>query len=99
MKSHNQIQHLVYAFITVVITVHAFVFYSLYVVEGDALMQATGTSSVLQAINSQGGIYMFGTYLPIWLVIVIEMVCAFVLAVGRGSRSCVFPYERFSPAT
>ncbi len=36
MKSHNQIQHLVYAFITVVITVHAFVFYSLYVVEGDA---------------------------------------------------------------
>lgn len=85
MKSQNQIQHLVYALITVVITVHAFVFYSLYVVEGDALMQATGTSSVLQAINSQGGIYMFGTYLPIWLVIVIEMVCAFVLAVAMGS--------------
>ncbi len=46
MKSQKQIQHLVYAFITVVITVHAFVFYSLYVVEGDALMQDTGTSSV-----------------------------------------------------
>ena len=87
MKSQkqNQIQHLVYAFITVIITVHAFVFYSLYVVEGDGIMRATGTTSVLQAINSQGGVYMFGSYLPIWLVIIIEMVCAFVLAVTMGS--------------
>lgn len=85
MKSQNQIQHLVYALITVVITVHAFVFYSLYVVEGDALMRSTGTTSVLQAIGSQGGVYMFGSYLPIWLVIVVETVCAFVLAVGMGS--------------
>ena len=85
MKSQNQIQHLVYASITVVITVHAFVFYSLYVVEGDALMRSTGTTSVLQAIGSQGGVYMFGSHLPIWLVIVVETVCAFVLAVGMGS--------------
>ena len=85
MKSQYQIQHLVYALITVVITVHAFVFYSLYVVEGDALMRSTGTTSVLQAIGSQGGVYMFGSYLPIWLVIVVETVCAFVLAVGMGS--------------
>ena len=85
MKSQNQIQHLVYALITVVITVHAFVFYSLYVVEGDALMRSTGTTSVLQAIGSQGGVYMFGSHLPIWLVIVVETVCAFVLAVGMGS--------------
>ena len=85
MKSQNQIQHLVYALITVVITVHAFVFYSLYVVEGDVLMRSTGTTSVLQAIGSQGGVYMFGSYLPIWLVIVVETICAFVLAVGMGS--------------
>ncbi len=85
MKSQNQLQHLVYALITVVITVHAFVFYSLYVVEGDVLMQATGATSVLQAIDSQGGVYMFGTYLPIWLVIVVETVCAFLLAVCVGS--------------
>lgn len=85
MKSQNQIQHLVYALITVVITVHAFVFYSLYVVEGDVLMRSTGTTSVLQAIDSQGGVYMFGSHLPIWLVIVVETVCAFVLAVGMGS--------------
>lgn len=85
MKSQNQIQHLVYALITVVITVHAFVFYSLYVVEGDVLMRSTGTTSVLQAIGSQGGVYIFGSHLPIWLVIVVETVCAFVLAVGMGS--------------
>ena len=85
MKSQNQIQHLVYALITVVITVHAFVFYSLYVVEGDVLMRSTGTTSVLQAIGSQGCVYMFGSHLPIWLVIVVETVCAFVLAVGMGS--------------
>ena len=83
--SKNRTQHLVYALITVFITVHLFVFYSLYVVEGDSLMQATGTASVLQALDSQGGVYMFGSHLPIWLVIVVETVCAFVLAVGMGS--------------
>ena len=83
--SKNRTQHLVYALITVFITVHLFVFYSLYVVEGDSLMQATGTASVLQALDSQGGVYMLGTYLPIWLMIVIETVCAFVLAVAMGS--------------
>lgn len=85
MKSQNQIQHLVYALITVAITVPAFVFYSLYVVEGDTLMQTTGTKSVLQAIDRQGGIYMFGSHLPLWLVVAVELVCAYVLAVFMGS--------------
>ena len=83
--SRNRIQHIVYALITVFITVHLFVFYSLYVIEGDSLMQATGTNSVLQAIDSQGGLYMFDTYLPIWLMIIVEMLFAFVLAVAMGS--------------
>lgn len=83
--SKNRTQHLVYALITVFITVHLFVFYSLYVIEGDSLMQATGMASVLQALDSQGGVYMLGTYLPIWLMILIETVCAFVLAVAMGS--------------
>ncbi len=48
-------------------------------------MQATGTASVLQAIDRQGGVYMLGSYLPIWLMILIETVCAFVLAVAMGS--------------
>lgn len=63
--TRNQIQHLVYAFITVFITVHAFVFYNLYVIEGDGLMRAAGSTSVLAAINSMGGVYMCGTFLPI----------------------------------
>ena len=83
--SKNRTQHLVYALITVFITVHLFVFYSLYVIEGDSLMQATGMASVLQALDSQGGVYMFGGYLPIWLMVVIETVCAFVLALAMGS--------------
>ena len=85
MKSQNQIQHLVYALITVGITVPAFVFYSLYVVEGDALMQSTGSASVLQALDRQGGVYMFGGYQPLWLVLVVELACAYVLAVFMGS--------------
>ena len=83
--SKNRTQHLVYALITVFITVHLFVFYSLYVIEGDSLMQATGTTSVLQALDSQGGVYMLGNYMPIWLMILIEMLFAFVLAVAMGS--------------
>ena len=49
-----------FAFVTVVITVHAYVFYSLYVVNGSLLMNLTGESSVIRAINAQGGVYMFG---------------------------------------
>ena len=85
MKSQNQIQHLVYALITVAITVPAFVFYSLYVIEGDTLTKATGATSVLQAIDRQGGVYMFGSHLPLWLVVAVELVCAYVLAVFMGS--------------
>ncbi len=70
---------MVFAFITVVITVHAYVFYSLYVVNGAALMQVTGESSVLGAVNNQGGVYAFGTFLPIWAIVLIEFVFAYTL--------------------
>ena len=40
----NQFQRMVFAFITVVITVHAYVFYSIYVVNGDSLRQACGNN-------------------------------------------------------
>ena len=42
---------MVFAFLTVLVTVHAYVFYSLYVVNGTTLMQVTGSNSVLRAIN------------------------------------------------
>jgi hypothetical protein len=83
----NQFQRMVFAFITVLITVHAYVFYSLYVVNGSTLMTVTGQSSVLGAINAQGGVYMFGRMLPIWAVILIEFCFAYGLEVILGSPS------------
>ncbi|MGN0522296.1 MAG: hypothetical protein ACI4IQ_06625 [Eubacterium sp.] len=81
----NQFQRMVFAFITVVITVHAYVFYSLYVVNSDVLMEINNASGVLEAINKQGGVYMFGRYLPIWAVIAVEFCCAYLLEVIMGS--------------
>ena len=81
----NQFQRLVFAFLTVLITVHAYVFYSLYVVNGNTLMELNQTGSVLAAINKQGGVYMFAHYLPIWAVILIEFCCAYCLEIIMGS--------------
>lgn len=81
----NQFQRMIFALITVVITVHAYVFYSLYVVNGETLMALTGENSVLSAIRAQGGVLMFGHFLPIWAVILIEFVLAYTLETVMGS--------------
>ncbi len=81
----NQFQRMIFALITVIITVHAYVFYSLYVVNGETLMTITEQKSVLDAINAQGGVYMFGTFLPIWGTILIEFCFAYLLEVVMGS--------------
>ena len=80
----NKLQRTLFAFLTVVITVHAYVFYSLYVVNGTLLMELNGTVTVLDAIRAQGGVYMFGTMLPIWAVVLVEFVCAFSLDILLG---------------
>ncbi|MCD8382211.1 MAG: hypothetical protein LUC30_04750 [Clostridiales bacterium] len=81
----NQFQRMVFAFLTVLVTVHAYVFYSLYVINGDTLMEVNGADHVLQAINAQGGVYMFGRMLPIWAVILIEFCFAYGLECVMGS--------------
>ena len=81
----NQLQRMVFAFLTVFVTVHGYVFYSLYVVNGSTLMQINDADSVLHAINAQGGVYMFGNMLPIWAVIVIEFCCAYIFECVIGS--------------
>lgn len=81
----NQFERMVFAFLTVIVTVHAYVFYSLYVVNGSTLMTVTGTNSVIDAINQQGGVYMFGHMLPIWAVILIEFCFAYGLECIMGS--------------
>ena len=49
----NQFQRTVFAFMTVLVTVHAFVFYNIYVVNGELLMSLTGEDSVLKAVDVQ----------------------------------------------
>ena len=81
----SKFERMMFALITVIITVHAYVFYSLYVVNGATLMSVNGASSVIGAINAQGGVYMFGTILPIWAVIIIEFCFAYLLEILLGS--------------
>ena len=81
----NTFERAVYALMTVFVTVIAFVFYSLYVVNGRELMNETGQSGVLDAIDAMGGVYMVGDYYPIWTVILVETVLAFTLAFFIGS--------------
>ena len=73
-----------FALITVIITVHAYVFYSLYVVNGSVLMSITGASGVLAAIKAQGGVMMFGKMLPIWAIVLIEFCFAYSLEMLVG---------------
>ena len=81
----NRFQKMIFALLTVVITVHAYVFYSLYVVNGQTLMAFTGTDSVFDALLVQGGVYMFGRICPIWLVVLTEFCFAYTLEVLVGS--------------
>lgn len=94
----NQSQRMVFAFLTVLITVHAYVFYSLYVVNGQTLMNLTGESSVLRAIQAQGGVYMFGRMCPIWAVVLVEFCFAYALEILLGSP-CSFRLacRKFAP--
>ena len=96
----NQFQRMIFALLTVIITVHGYVFYSLYVVNGSLLMELNGADSVLAAIASQGGVYMCGRFLPIWAVVLVEFCLAYGLEVIMGSP-CSFKLacRVFAPRT
>lgn len=82
----NQFQRMIFALLTVVVTVHAYVFYSLYVVNGNTFLALNpGASGVLDAINKMGGVYMCGHSVPIWVVILTEFVLAYILECVIGS--------------
>ena len=81
----NQLERMIFALLTVVVTVHAYVFYSLYVVNGSTLMAVTGAPGVLAAIRAQGGVYMLGRMMPIWSVVLTEFLLAYGLEVLMGS--------------
>lgn len=95
----NRFGKLIYALLTVIVTVHAYVFYSLYVVNGPTLMAATGAGSVMEALTRQGGVYMLGRMLPIWAVVLVEFVCACALEMLVGSPlSFKLASRAFDPA-
>lgn len=81
----NLFQRMIFALLTVIVTVHAYVFYSVYVVNGGTLTAVTGESSVLAAVDKLGGIYACGSYLPIWAIILIEFAFAYALECVMGS--------------
>lgn len=81
----NKFQRMIFALLTVIVTVHAYVFYSLYVVNGNTLTSINGTVSVIDAINKQGGVYMCGRFLPIWAVVLVEFILAYSLELLMGS--------------
>lgn len=96
----NQFQRMVFAFITVVITVHAYVFFSLYVIHGGMFMEMTGENSVLAAIGKMGGVPVFGVPVPIWAVVLIEFVLAYTLENLLGSPlSFKLACKSFDPAS
>ena len=80
----NKFQKLMFALITVIITVHAYVFFSLYVINGNTLMEVNGETSVISAINKQGGVMMCGQMLPIWAIILVEFCLAYSLEIFVG---------------
>ena len=82
-KTHAQ--RVLFALLTVVITVHAYVFFSLYVVNGGALMAVTGSPTVLGAVRAMGGVSMLGKPVPIWAVVAVEFCLAFLLETTLGS--------------
>ena len=81
----NQFQRAIFALLTVIITVHAYVFFSLYVVNGDFFSSIPGATGVLDGVHKNGGVMMFGETFPIWAVVLLEFVLAYTLELVYGS--------------
>ncbi len=95
----NQFQRMMFALITVIITVHAYVFYSIYVINGNLFMQITGEHSVLNAVRAMGGVSVWGKPIPIWGVVLIEFLFAYTLENLIGSPlSFKLACRHFDPA-
>ena len=81
----NQFQRMIFALLTVIVTVHAYVFYSLYVINGSFFSAIDGAAGVIDGINRNGGVMMFGRPLPIWAVVLVEFCLAYALECVMGS--------------
>ncbi|MBR0483373.1 MAG: hypothetical protein IJJ69_01160 [Oscillospiraceae bacterium] len=81
----NQFERMMFALFTVIVTVHAYVFYSLYVINGATFTEMTGKTHVLDAVRAIGGVSVLGHAVPIWAVVLIEFVLAYTLEITMGS--------------
>lgn len=67
---------------------------------GDSLRQAVGTTSVLAAVRTIGGIYMFGRIMPVWSVVLVEFCFAYFMECIYGSPlSFKLACKNFDPKT
>lgn len=85
-------QRAVFALLTVVITVHAYVFFSLYFIHGSSFVAwaanipgMESNTSVLAAIRALGGVTVCGIQMPIWALVLIEFALAYSLEMLLGS--------------
>lgn len=81
----KQFQRMIFALLTVIVTVHAYVFYSLHVVNGSFFSSIEGASGVLDGVRLNGGVMMFGHTFPIWAIILTEFCLAYILECVMGS--------------
>lgn len=81
----NQFERMILALLTAVVTVHGYVFCSLYVVNGSILMERNGAGGVLAATANRGGVYMLGRSCPIWAVVLVKFCLAYGPEVLMGS--------------
>ena len=100
----NQRERFLFAALTVLITVHAYVFYSIFIINGDNLTEYAGllvtnpVSTVGEAISVLGGITVFGQIVPVWGVVIIEFCCALTLEMVMGSPcSLRLAFKVFDP--
>lgn len=96
----NQFQRMIFALLTVIVTVHGYIFYSLYVINGSLFMELTGAPGVIAAINAMGGVPVLGRPLPIWALVLIEFALAYTMECLVGSP-CSFKLacKVFDPRT
>lgn len=105
LMPHSKAQRALFALLTVIITVHAYVFYSLYVINGSSFIAHAqfidpSIEHVIPAINVLGGVPMLGSGMPIWAVVLIEFCLAYTLEMLVGQPSSFkLACKSFDPAT
>ncbi|KAG4088814.1 hypothetical protein H8356DRAFT_1722580 [Neocallimastix lanati (nom. inval.)] len=78
MSVKREIVNICYNFCSIWMAIVGYCFLLVYVINGDKLMNATRTKKVSDAIDRNKGVYMFGKYLPLYGMILIEWGLGFV---------------------